>query len=192
MFRFAKAPKEPLSDTRSAERWLASFAATDPLAAHAELLRELARVAEPHAHRKPAQLEAVFVADAYARDMRRVLCAQYIEHASRSGKIEHQLWQALFDLTQAFLVAYGACERDVLEQDPDPRWHALLPELIAREMMHLSWDAKLRMLRYEQWIPGKWADLHQRFSVAASRSIHRERLMLRGEANPVTIEHIYI
>src|SRR5690242_2816207 len=135
MFSFAKTPKEPLSDPRSAERWLASFAATDPLAAHDALLQELARAAEPDARRKPSELEALFVADAYARDMRRVLCAQYIEHASRSGKIEHQLWQALFDLTQAFLVAYGTFERDALDQDADPRWHALLPELIAREML---------------------------------------------------------
>jgi len=32
MFRFGKAPKDPLADAKTAERWFASFPASDPLA----------------------------------------------------------------------------------------------------------------------------------------------------------------
>ena len=32
MFRFRKTPKDPLSDVRAVDRWLAGFPANDPLA----------------------------------------------------------------------------------------------------------------------------------------------------------------
>jgi len=191
MFGFAKAPKEPLSDARSAERWLSALATTDPLAFRDAVIGELARVAEPSARRKPAELEALFVLDAHARSVRNTLVAQYIEHATRSPRIESQLWEAMFQLTEGFLTAYAAYEREALE-GRDARWRALLPELIVREMSQLSFDAKLRMFRYEPWIPAKWAELHARFALACTHHLERERLHLQGEAKPVTIEHVYI
>ncbi len=192
MFGFAKAPKDPLSDVKSAKLWADSFAASDPLAAHEALLAELARVAQPSADRRPAELEALFYADARAGRMRRRLIAQYIEHAPRSGKIEQQLWSALFDLTQGFLCAYAACERDLLEPGRDATWQALLPELLMRETMQLALDAEIRMFRYEPWIPAKWGELHQRFSLAASHGIEHQRLALAGEAAPLSIAQKYI
>ncbi len=47
MFGFGKTTKDPLADAKSAERWLASFPAGDPLAVHGELLSELARITRP-------------------------------------------------------------------------------------------------------------------------------------------------
>ena len=41
------------------------------------------------------------------KGLRDTLVAQYLEHASRSSKIENQLWQALFDLSQGFLACYA-------------------------------------------------------------------------------------
>jgi hypothetical protein len=171
---------------------MASFSGNDPLAAHGELLRELAHVAEPNAQRRPAELQALFAVDASAREMRRLLTAQYIEHAPRSGKIEQQLWQALFDLTHAFEQAYAACEHHLLQHGQDAKWQALLPELVARQIMQYAFDAKIRMFRYEQWIPARWLELHQRYALAAARNCARERLVLAGEAVPVTIELKYI
>ena len=46
MFRFGKAPKDPLADAKTAERWLASFPASDPLAVHSALLIELRALTE--------------------------------------------------------------------------------------------------------------------------------------------------
>ena len=112
MFSFGKTSRDPLADARSAERWLATFPPQDPLAAHAALLTELGRIADRNTRRSPAQLEAVFALDAHTAELRRTLTAQYIEHANRSSRIENQLWSALFDLTQAFLVAYQAFARD--------------------------------------------------------------------------------
>ena len=110
MFGFGKAPKDPLVDAKSAERWLASFPGGDPLAVHAEVVAALGRAADRSTERSLPRLAALFHLDTCTKSLRRNLTAQYIEHANRSSKIENQLWQALFDLTQSFLVCYsGLC-----------------------------------------------------------------------------------
>jgi hypothetical protein len=192
MFGFGNPHKDPLADVKTAERWLASFPANDPLAAHGQLLTELGKFAERHARRTPSRLEAVFYADTCAQSLRKTLAAQYVEHATRSSKIENQLWAALFDLTQAFLVCYGAFTHEVSAHAQSSKWQAMLPELVARQIMHLALDAKIRLYRYEQWIPAKWAELHGLFALACSRQIERAQLALAANGGTTTVEHEYI
>ncbi|GIK84737.1 MAG: hypothetical protein BroJett026_02180 [Betaproteobacteria bacterium] len=192
MFGFGKTARDPLADAKSAQRWLATFPAQDPLAAHAALLTELGRIADRTTRRGAAQLEAVFALDAHAADLRRALTAQYIEHASRSSRIENQLWSALFDLTQAFLLAYQAFARDLAEHGGAARWQQMQAELIARQVMHCGRDAKIRLYRYESWIPAKWAELHGLFSLALSRKLERVPLALDPAGGTTTIEHEYL
>ncbi len=191
MFGLGKGSRDPLADVKSAERWLASFPGSDPLATHGEILTELGRAAEPDGHRTPQRLEAVFYVDAHCSGLRRSLTTQYIEHASRSSRIEHQLWSALFDLTQAFLVAYHAFAREVSHHPQSAKWQQLLPELLCRQIAHMGLDAKIRLYRYEQWIPAKWAELHQFFMLACSRQIERQPIV-RGSHGATTIEHEYL
>jgi len=192
MFGFGGHAKEPLADAKSAERWFASFPANDPLAASGELLGELARLSEPTAHRNPAQLQAVFRIDALAKNVRKTLAAQYIEHASRSSKIENQLWRAMFDLTQGFLQCYQAFTRDVALHAQSNKWQALVPELVARQLALYGRDAKIRLFRHELWIPAKWAELHALFTLACSRQIERQQLALDADGKVTTIEHEYL
>jgi len=192
MFGFGSPHKDPFADVKTAERWLASFPASDPLAAHGQLLTELGKFAERVGRRTPPRLEAVFHVDARTKALRKTLAAQYVEHASRSSKIENQLWSALFDLTQAFLLCYGAFTREVSAHAQSNKWQTLLPELLARQIMHLAIDAKIRLYRYEQWIPAKWAELHALFSLACSRQIERAQLTLAADGGTTTIEHEYL
>lgn len=192
MFGFGKTVKDPLADVKAAQRWLASLPGNDPLAVHAELLFELARLADRAARSSPAQLSAVFALDAGIGELRQALTAQYIEHANRSSRIEQQLWSALFDLTQAFLLAYQAFAREAATHVGSSKWQQLLPELIARQVVHLGLDAKIRLFRYEQWIPAKWAELHALFSLACSKQVERQLLTLGQGDSTTTIEHEYL
>jgi len=192
MFGFGKTNRDPLADFRSAEKWLASFPIADPLALHTEVISELGRIAEPTAKRTPQRLEAIFRVDAQCTGLRKNLTAQYIEHSSRSSKIEHQLWSALFDLTQAFLVTYNAFALEVSMHMQSAKWQQLLPELVGRQIMHLGLDAKVRLYRYEQWIPAKWAELHAHFTLACSRQIERQQLVVGPNGHATTIEHEYL
>ena len=192
MFGFGKPSKDPLADVKSVERWLGSFAAGDPLSLHAEVVAELGRASDRSAERTLSRLEAVFCLDARTKALRRNLTTQYIDHANRSSKIENQLWQAMFDLTQSFLVFYGIYAREIGERAQSGKWQAHLPELLARQISHLGHDAKVRLFRYESWIPAKWIELHNLFATACSQQLERRPLKLDPEHEPTTIEHQYL
>ena len=192
MFRFGKAPKDPLADPKTAERWLASFPASDPLAVHSALLVQLGALTERDARRAPARLEAVFHLDVQTEALRRSLTAQYLEHGNRSARVESQLWQALFDLTQGFLRCYQAFEREISQYPQNNKWQLLLPQLIARQIIHQGLDAKIRLYRYEQWIPARWVDLHAHFQMACTAQIERQPVAVLAGGVLTTVEQEYL
>ncbi len=192
MFGLSKENKEPLGDAKSAERWFGSLPGNDPLALEREVLDELGKLCEQNARRTPQGLEAVFRVDIDTKGLRDTLVAQYLEHASRSSKIENQLWQAIFDLSQGFITCYSEFAREVARHAQSKKWQALLPELIARHIIHLGLDAKIRLFRYEQWIPAKWAELHALFMEACSRQIERHALVADAKGDTTTIEHEFL
>jgi hypothetical protein len=195
MFGFGTSEKRPLADVKSAEHWLASLPANDPLAMHAEVVAQLrAAVATPapQAALRQSGLEAIFRVDTRTAVLRRMLTSQYIEHANRSSRIENQLWQALFDLTQAFLLCYQAFGREIAQNPRNAKWQALLPELVVRQIAHLGLDAKCRLYHYEQWIPARWAELHALFTLACAQQIERRPVDLGGDGRATTIEQEYL
>jgi len=192
MFRFSKTVKDPLADSKTAERWLAGFPANDPLAMHAALLAELGHLSEREAKRTPARLEAAFHVDAHTDALRKMLTAQYLEHGNRSSRVESQLWQALFDLAQGLLLCYQAFAREVTDHAQSNKWQSLLPELLTRQIIHHGLDAKVRLFRYEQWIPAKWSDLHALFQMACSAQIERQPVAALPGGGLTTIEQEYL
>jgi hypothetical protein len=192
MFGIGRSTKDPLAERRSAERWLATFSPSDPLAAHAALLTELGVAAERDAPRTPARLEALFHLDTLTEPMRRGLTTQYLDHGNRSTRVESQLWQAMFDLTQAFLNCYNGYAREYSGRAPTGRWQSLLPELIARQVVHEGIDAKIRLYRYEQWIPARWGELHGMFQTACTAQIERVPVGALADGTLTTIEQEYL
>src|SRR5271167_2449390 len=192
MFGFGKTIKDPLADAKTAERWLGLFPTNDPLAMHGAVLAELGRLTERDAKRTPARLEAVFLADRCTDPLRKTVTAQYLEHGNRSTRVENQLWQALFDLTQGFLLCYQAFAREVAEHAQSNKWQSLLPELIARQIVHQGLDAKVRLFRYEQWIPAKWTDLHALFQMACTAQLERQAVAVLSDGGLTTIEQEYL
>ena len=192
MFGLRKESKGHLADAKSAERWFASLPANDPLAIERDVLAELGKLTDVHARHTPQGLEAVFRIDIETKNLRDTLISQYLEHASRSSKIENQLWQSLFDLSQGFLACYGEFAREAAQHAQSKKWQSLLPELVARQIMHHGLDARIRLFRYEQWIPAKWAEVHGLFTLACSRQIERHPLVADAAGDTTTIEHEYL
>jgi cyclic-di-GMP-binding protein len=192
MFGFGRSTKDPLAEKKTVERWLASFPSGDPLGPHSAILTELGVLAEQNSQRTPTRLEAVFHLDALSEPLRRSLTAQYLEHGNRSTRVESQLWQALFDETQAFLLCYQAFGRDILGRGQNNKWQTLLPELLARQITHQGVDAKIRLYRYEQWIPARWAELHTLFQTACAARIERVPVGTLADGMLTTIEQEYL
>ena len=192
MLRFRNDDSDPLKDARSAERWLASLRANDPLAAQRIIVAEVHKLAARTARRTPSVLEAVFVADRHANAIVRNLTAQYVEHCERSPKLEEQLWEALNALAQTFEACYAAFAREISDPIPRNKWVATLPELIGRQIVHLARDAKLGLYRCERWSPAKWTALYAPFSRACALRFEREPVRLDGTGAPTTIERQFL
>ena len=192
MLRFRTSSSAPLGDIRSAERWVASLPANDPLVAQRSIVTELHKLAARTARRTPAVLEAVFVVDTHANGLVRNLTTQYVEHANRSSKIEDQLWNALHELAHAFEQCYAAFAREIADPVPRNKWQAVLPLLIARQIVHLGRDAKLRLYRSERWSTAKWTELFTAFTRACALRIEREPLRLDAMGGPTTIERQFL
>ncbi len=192
MLRFRAPLSDPLGDIRSAERWVASLPANDPLAAQHNITTEVLKVAARNARRTPAVLEAVFVADNHASGLVRNLTAQYVEHAERSPRIEEQLWQALNGFALAFESCYAAFAREIADPVPRSKWLAVLPTLLARQILHLGRNAKLRLYRCERWSAAKWTELFAPFSRACSLRFEREPVRLDTMGAPTSIERQFL
>lgn len=192
MIHFRDKSRGPLGDARSARRWLGALPGNDPLLAQREVLAALDKLTERTARRTPAGLHAVFAVDAHMDGLVRNITAQYVEHAGRSSRIESQLWQALFDAAQGFEACYAAFAREIKDPERHDKWQALVPELLARQIGHLGLDAKIRLFRYERWIPAKWAELNALFARAFSIHVERQPLLLEPASGPTTIEHRYL
>jgi len=134
----------------------------------------------------------VFYLDVQTEALRKSLTAQYLEHGNRSTRVESQLWQALFDLTQGFLLCYQAFDREINRYPQNNRWQLLQPQLIARQIIHQGLDAKIRLYRYEQWIPARWVDLHSLFQTACSAQIERAPVPVLAGSLLTTIEQEYL
>lgn len=191
MFGFGKSGKDPLYDVKAADRWLATLPGDDTLAVHSDVRAQLHRVAGQTTTRTPNRLRAVFHVDAQTSTQRRALVLQYVEHANRSSRIENQLWSALFGLSQSFITTYQTFAREIVDRPQSTRWQELLPELVCRQIGHLALDARVRLFRYEQWIPAKWAELHALMTLACAQQIERQLVTL-ADSTTTTIEHEYL
>src|SRR5262249_12480587 len=117
---------------------------------------------------------------------------QYLAQGTRSSRVETQLWQALFDLTQVFLQCYQAFARELADRPQDSKWQAMLPELIARQAGHQGLEAKFRLFRYAQWIPAKRGALNSLFQQACSAQIERQSVAALPDGTATTIEQEYL
>ena len=60
-----------------------------------------------------------------------------------------------------------------------------MPLLFARLVHYYGTDAKLRVFRFERWIPAKWMELHQLYLRATELGVERVAVAL-GERRAAT------
>ncbi|HEX7768389.1 MAG TPA: hypothetical protein VF422_00005, partial [Dokdonella sp.] len=144
---------------------------------------------------EPARVLAVQFLDSALGADRRQLIKQYVENAETGPKLAERLWQAVYELAQGFMYAYQSALEEGLSQATNARWKPLIPLLFTRLTHYAGTDAKLRVYRYERWIPAKWADLHRTFLRATELGAERVPTSLVGagpNATQWTLEQEYL
>jgi len=199
MFRFLT-PKpgeypHPLQTEKAAAAWFRQLPTTDAIGRQLHVTRaldELCRSGKPLAFDHSA---AIVFLDAEMGADRGQLLAQYVDSVNGSGAVAGRIWRAVYDISAAFIVAYGKLLDEALANRTDARWRRETPRLIARLVHYFGTDAKLRALKGERWIPAKWSELHGLYRRAIELGIERAAIAADrtgSSAMAQTIEQEYI
>jgi cyclic-di-GMP-binding protein len=190
-----KEADDPLASPKAVAAWLRQLPALDVIGRQQQVMRAFDAM---RASRKPieiARVQAVEYLDAALGADRRQLTKQYVENYDSAPKLAERIWQSIYDLSQGFIYAYQAALQEALQQGGNARWKPLAPLLFARLTHYYGTDAKLRVFRFERWIPGKWVELHRVYLRAAELGVDRVAAVLGSSGQsttPWTVEQEYI
>ena len=193
----AKDAADPLQNAKSAAAWLRQLPALDVVGRQQHVIRALDLVRKGQHAVDLNRIAALEFVDAALGADRRQLIKQYIENAESSPKLADRIWQALWEMSQAFTLTYQTALEAALAQAANARWKAVLPLLFVRLVHFHGTDAKLRVFKYERWIPGKWIELHQIYLRSCEVGCDRRPMALpaagpSAQAWSVEQEYLYV
>jgi hypothetical protein len=178
-----KDANDPLTSGRSTSVWLKQLPAQDVIGRQQHVMRAFDALRQSRRPFDLGRVQAIEYLDSALGADRRQLMKQYVENHDAAGRLAERIWQAAYDLTQGFLLAYRTGLEEALRQDGNARWSAALPLLFARLLHYYGTDAKLRVFRFERWIPGKWMEMHRTYLRAAELGVDRMPAVL-GSVGP--------
>ena len=198
MFGFlTSGPREiadPLASVKAVSAWLRGLPAQDVIGRQQVVLGAFDSLRQARRPLDPARVQALLFLDAALGADRRLLVKQYVENADGGTQLSQRIWKAAFDLSQGYETAYQSILEEALHQSNNPRWKPLVPLLFARLIHYFGSDAKLRVFRFERWIPAKWVELHHVYMRAAELGIDRVPTVLGHGPNTTqwTVEQEYV
>ncbi|CAG0972690.1 hypothetical protein BURK1_01314 [Burkholderiales bacterium] len=198
MFEFLTSSKDatdPLVSAKSVSAWLRQLPALDVIGRQQHVMRAFDGMRLSRKPVDPARVQAIQFLDAALGADRRQLIKQYVENAETGPKLAERLWHAIYDMAQGFMYAYHGALEEGLSQEGNARWKPLIPLLFTRHTHYAGTDAKLRVFRYERWIPAKWADLHRSFLRATELGVERVPTVMTSagpNATSWTLEQEYL
>jgi hypothetical protein len=187
---------DPLQSPRVASAWLGQLPPLDVMTRQEHVVRALESMRKSGRAPDRNRIAALEFLDAALGPDRRQLLGQYLTTLDDGkARLADRLWQTLLELTQAFGTAYRSALEHALTQAASPRWKPALPLLFARLVHYGAADTKLRVFRFERWIPGKWLELHDLYARAAELGIERVPTALGNGAPDAarwTVEQEYV
>src|SRR6266853_142994 len=191
----SKESTDPLQNAKTAAVWLRQLPALDVIGRQQHVIRALDAMRKAQCDMDLSRVAAIEFVDAALGSDRRQLIKQYIENAEASPKLAERIWQALWEMSQAFMLAYQSALEDAVTQADNARWRAALPLLFVRLVHFHGTDAKLRVFKYERWIPAKWIELHGTYLRACETQCDRQPIALPAagaNAQPWSVEQEYL
>jgi len=186
---------DPLVSARTVASWLRELPALDVVGRQQRVMGAFESMRKSRKAPDLSRAGAVQFVDAALGADRRQLVKQYVENIDAAPKLAERLWQTVFDLTQGFINAYTVVLEEALRDPAHKAWKQQVPLLFARLIHYFGTDAKLRVSRYERWIPGKWLELHKLYTRAVELGVDRAPTILGAtgpHATHWTIEQEYL
>ena len=201
MFAFltpqAKDLSDPLQNAKAAATWLRQLPSLDVIGRQQQVIAGLDAMRKMQRAPDLNRIHAIQFVDAALGADRRQLIKQYIENSESAPKLADRIWQALWEMSQSFTLAYQSALETAMHQANNTRWKAALPLLFVRLVHFYGTDAKLRVFKYERWIPAKWIELHGAYLRACETQCDRQPIALpaagaNAQAWSVEQEYLYV
>src|SRR5215472_2166098 len=186
---------DTLQNAKAAAAWLRALPALDVIGRQQHVINALDAMRKAQPVLDLGRIGAIQFVDAALGADRRQLIKQYIENAEGSPKLADRIWQSLWEMSQAFTLSYQSALEHALRQSGNSRWKSVLPLLFVRLVHFHGTDAKLRVFKYERWIPAKWLELHQTYLRACEMQCDRQSVALPAAgsaAQPWSAEQEYL
>ncbi len=185
---------DPLASVRAVTQWLRALPAQDVIGRQQLVLGAFDALRQSRKPIDPPRVQALLFLDAALGADRRQLVKQYVENADSATQLSQRIWQAAFDLSQGYISVYQVALEHALAQPTNPRWKPLVPVLFARLVHYFGTDAKLRVFRFERWIPQKWVEFHSLYMRAVELELDRIPTALGHGPNTTqwTVEQEYV
>ena len=174
----AKDLSDPLQNAKAAAAWLRQLPSLDVIGRQQQVIAVLDAMRKARRAPDLNRINAIQFVDAALGADRRQLIKQYIENSESAPKLADRIWQALWEMSQSFMLAYQSAVETAARQVDNSRWKAVLPLLYVRLVHFYGTDAKLRVFKYERWIPAKWIELHGTYLRSCEMHCDRQEIAL--------------
>lgn len=163
---------DPLSDIKSATRWLDSLPAGDAVRCQDAIRRTLKRSNEDPESYTRDRLTVFMLLDERSRDLQDTLVGQYLRNPRMSRQMESQLWHAIHGLSWELARGYHSFVLH-LSRDPGKRHDDVIPRITLRAVRAYGQMLKFRAMRYLAAGENLWLRLHNLHHIAESGGFHR-------------------
>jgi hypothetical protein len=171
---FGKQNDDPLTNMKTALRWVESLPIGDAYKCQQAVLDELKRFNENSSQFTKDRLAVLMLLDEKSRDLQDTLVRQYLRNPRMSRQVESQLWHSVYGLYWEVARGYHAFVLHFARVAGKSPHESQIPLITLRAIMTFGQLLKWRAIRYQPAGEKLWLRLHNLYRVAESEGFHRK------------------
>ncbi|MBS1220330.1 MAG: hypothetical protein H6R21_3463, partial [Proteobacteria bacterium] len=171
---FGKRNDDPLTNIKSATRWVENLPIGDAFKCQQAIFDELKRFNENSTQYTKDRLAVLMLLDEKSQDLQDTLVRQYLRNPRMSRTVESQLWHAVYGLYWEVARGYHAFVLHFARESGKTPHDSQIPLITLRAIHTIGQLLKWRAIRYLPAGEKLWLRLHNLYRVAESEGFHRQ------------------
>lgn len=171
---FGKRNDDPLTNIKSATRWVENLPIGDAFKCQQVIFDELKRFNENSTQYTKDRLAVLMLLDEKSQDLQDTLVRQYLRNPRMSRTVESQLWHAVYGLYWEIARGYHAFVLHFARESGKTPHDSQIPLITLRAIHTIGQLLKWRAIRYLPAGEKLWLRLHNLYRVAESEGFHRQ------------------
>ncbi|HQT01021.1 MAG: hypothetical protein B7Y26_03930 [Hydrogenophilales bacterium 16-64-46] len=188
----AKRDDDPLTNLKSASRWLDNLPVGDAFKSHRAILDEIKRFNENSSDLSKDRLAVLKLLDEKSRDLQDTLVRQYLRNPRMSRPMESKLWHTVYSLYWEIARGYHSFVLDFARSAGKRPHEHDIPLVTLRAIRVFGNLLKWRAMRYLSTGEKIWLRLHNLYRIAEIEGFHRTAQAGYAEESPCSCETAYL